>query len=328
MKTFTPFIIGILLLTSLSMFAQSGMNIKSGGTVTVNGNLNITPCPLPAAPLGGIHVPTATQIIWNWNAESGATGYKWNTVNDYNSATDLGLATSKTEINLTCNTSYTRFAWAYNTCGNSSPTILIHNTTSCSPNCGQIIDTRDGKSYNTIIIGTQCWMAQSLNVGTKIDVTSNQTNNSIIEKYCYNNDENKCNTYGGLYQWNEAMQYSTTPGVQGICPSGWHLPTDVEWTTLTTFLGGEALAGGKMKSTTGWYNNGNGTNSSGFTALPGGIRYDGGYFGNLTYAAVFGSSSQYDVSTAWSWHIYYYLENAGRYTYWKADSFSARCVQD
>ena len=71
-------------------------------------------------------------------------------------------------------------------------------------------------------------MAQNLNVGTKISGSSEQINNGIIEKYCYYNDENNCNVYGALYQWDEAMRYSTTEGVKGICPSGWHLPTDAD----------------------------------------------------------------------------------------------------
>ena len=79
-------------------------------------------------------------------------------------------------------------------------------------------------------------MAENLNVGTRISGSSNQTNNSIIEKYCYDDLEANCNTYGGLYQWDEAMQYSATEGVKGICPTGWHLPTDAEWTTLADFL--------------------------------------------------------------------------------------------
>ena len=124
-------------------------------------------------------------------------------------------------------------------------------------------------------------MAENLNIGTTISGATDMANNSIIEKYCNENNTANCDTYGGLYQWNEMMEYSTTPGVQGICPTGWHLPTDAEWTVLTSYLGGESIAGGKMKTTgtieagTGlWYAPNNGaTNSSGFSALPGGYRY-------------------------------------------------------
>jgi uncharacterized protein (TIGR02145 family) len=198
--------------------------------------------------------------------------------------------------------------------------------------CGmKMTDPRDGKTYNTVQIGTQCWFAQNLNVGTKINGNIEQTNNSIIEKYCYADLESNCDIYGGLYQWDEAMQYTTTPGVQGICPIGWHLPNDTEWTALTTFLGGESVGGGKMKEA-GYAHwaapNTGATNSSGFTALPGGYRYDGGYFFNLTFHADFWSSSQYDAAYAWYRDLGCNYENVGRYSDNKTYGFSGRCVQD
>ena len=159
--------------------------------------------------------------------------------------------------------------------------------------CGnQITDSRDGQNYTTVQIGTQCWMAENLNVGTRIDGVNDQTDNSTMEKYCYDNDVANCDTYGGLYQWNEMMQYVTTEGVQGICPDGWYLPTNTDWTTLSSFLGGQYVAGNKMKSTSGWYDNGNGTNSSGFTGLPGGYRDGNGYFNSLTAYGVWWSSTE------------------------------------
>jgi len=106
--------------------------------------------------------------------------------------------------------------------------------------CGDTItDIRDGRVYATVLIGTQCWFKQGLNVGTRIDGGSNQgtdcSSASAIQKYCYNDDEANCNSNnnpnypdGGLYQWNQAMCGSTSPGAQGICPPGWHFPTDEE----------------------------------------------------------------------------------------------------
>ncbi|MCK5838660.1 MAG: hypothetical protein KAG99_02370, partial [Bacteroidales bacterium] len=84
----------------------------------------------------------------------------------------------------------------------------------------------EGQTYSIVAIGTQCWMAENLNVGTRIDGVDEQTDNPTLEKYCYNDLESNCDIYGGLYQWNEMMQYVTTEGAQGICPSGWHIPTD------------------------------------------------------------------------------------------------------
>lgn len=199
--------------------------------------------------------------------------------------------------------------------------------------CGQpIIDARDGKTYSTVLIGTQCWMAQNLNVGTKILGTVNQTNNSIIEKYCYGDDVSNCSIYGGLYQWDEAMQYSTTEGVKGICPTSWHLPTDAEWTTLINFLGFEPVAGSKMKEagTTHWLSPNTGaTNSSGFTALPGSYKDIDGSFHHLTYNAYFWSSSPYASSGVWFRYLDYNTECVHRSgDGYKVLGFSIRCVKD
>jgi uncharacterized protein (TIGR02145 family) len=145
-----------------------------------------------------------------------------------------------------------------------------------------------------VAIGTQCWFKENLNIGTQINSSQPQTNNGTIEKYCYNNDANNCDLYGGLYQWNEMMQYVTTEGTQGICPTGWHLPTDAEWTTLTTFLGGVTLAGGPMKEAgyTHWATPNTGaTNSSDFTGLPGGAGGNNFIFIGINTLGYFWSSS-------------------------------------
>jgi len=101
-------------------------------------------------------------------------------------------------------------------------------------NCGDPFeDSRDGQVYSTVQIGDQCWMVENLNVGTMISGGSDQGTDCVnIEKYCYNNDPDNCDVYGGLYQWNQAMCGETIEGTQGICPDGWHIPTDDEWATL------------------------------------------------------------------------------------------------
>ncbi len=306
-------------------WAYSACGNSTALTLTQTTSLNP-----PAAPTAGAQVPSMAQIVWNWNTVSGATGYKWGTTNNYAAATDMGTAVTKTETGLTCNTAYSRYVWAFNTCGNSTPVTLNKTTSSCTCSSSSITDSRDGKVYSTVLIGSRCWMAQNLNVGTRINGTSGQTNNSIIEKYCYNDLEANCNTYGGLYQWDEAMQYSTTEGVKGICPTGWHLPTDAEWITLTTFLGG-SIAGGKMKEAglTHWLSPNTGaTNSSGFTALPGGVRYDVGSFYSLTYDAYFWSSFLHDATLAWSQWLAYINEDVERNVGLRTYGFSCRCVQD
>jgi uncharacterized protein (TIGR02145 family) len=292
--------------------------------------LGIELSPAPASPVGGTNIPSQNQIVWNWNPVQGATGYKFNTVDEYNSAVDIGSATTSTEAGLACNTSYTRFVWAYNACV-SLPVTLSQSTLSCG-GCGQsVTDTRDGKTYNTVLIGTQCWFAQNLNVGQKILGSQTQENNGNLEKYCYNNNEVNCTLYGGLYQWNEMMQFTTTEGVQGICPAGWHIPADGEWTILANFLGGEGVAGGKMKEagTEHWASpNIGATNSSGFTGLPGGRRGGDANFVYMGEYALIWTSTQLAPDDVSFRYLYYNMEPLGKSSYNKSGGFSVRCLKN
>lgn len=147
-----------------------------------------------------------------------------------------------------------------------------------------VMDQEEKYYYGIVRIGTQVWMAENLNKGEIISFLNNQVpkNNAIIEKYCYNDDQSNLEIFGGLYTWQEMMDYapldSSVIGVtQGICPDGWHIPTLNEWEVLIDFLGGPDIAGGKMKDT-GTISQGNGywnypnigaTNESGFSGLPG-----------------------------------------------------------
>jgi uncharacterized protein (TIGR02145 family) len=154
----------------------------------------------------------------------------------------------------------------------------------------------EGQVYNTIQVFSQCWLKENLNVGTMIPGTQGMSNNSVIEKYCYNNKVEGCTKYGGLYQWDEMMQYSTTQGVRGICPPSWHIPTDEEWKVLEGAVDSQygigdpewdnymdwcgSNAGTNLKTTSGWFYGGNGTDLFGFSGLPGGQYYNG-YFGSI-----------------------------------------------
>jgi uncharacterized protein (TIGR02145 family) len=198
--------------------------------------------------------------------------------------------------------------------------------------CGQpVVDARDNKSYNTIKIGTQCWMRENLNIGTRIAIGQDQANNGIIEKYCYNDNEDTCDTYGGLYQWDEVMQYILNQGIRGICPHGWYVPTDADWTALTTYLGGESVAGGPLKEagTAHWSSpNTSATNSTGFTALPGGYRTTTPYFANIKTSGVWWTSSAYVSNNRWFRTMYYQSQAVNRSDIHKSNGLSVRCIKE
>ena len=142
--------------------------------------------------------------------------------------------------------------------------------------CGASKVNYGGKDYNTVLIGDQCWLKENLNIGAMVNGGGNQSNDGVVEKYCYNNDPANCTSYGGLYQWGEAMQYVTTEGTQGICPDGWHMPKEAEVQTLLTYIGNN---GNALKREDQGSGAGQGTNTSGFAALlQGGRAYYGGDF--------------------------------------------------
>ncbi|MCL2218876.1 MAG: fibrobacter succinogenes major paralogous domain-containing protein [Chitinispirillia bacterium] len=174
---------------------------------------------------------------------------------------------------------------------------------------GTFTDTRDGKTYRTVKIGDQTWMAENLNY---------ETGSSV----CYANKESNCQKYGRLYDWDDAMK---------ACPAGWHLPSDAEWTVLTDFVGGEKTAGTKLKSKTGWFT-GKGykaaTDDYGFYALPGGLGFSCGSFVDAGYLGYWWSATEYDANSAWYRYMYYSSEGVYRLNYRKSYLFSLRCSQD
>jgi len=369
-------------------------------------------CSSPASPATGSHIPSPTQIIWNWTSVPDAEGYKWSTTNDFSNATDMGTNISYTETGLTCMTGYQRYVWAYKYCGHSDATVLYQSTTynslsapvegnqipspnqitwqwnavigaagyllssnhdftsainigtntsyteqglstntsytryvsAISDNCGSspattlhqstttgafscsqsVSDPRDPQPYNTILIGNQCWMQRNMNVGTLINPSQyQQTDNQTLEKYCYNNDPNNCDLYGGYYQWGEMVQYyhgasntttwspPPTEPVKGICPEGWQLPGNDEWCTLLTLLDPtvppcwddevDGTVVGAILKDTGpnyWASPNNGTNYPYYFTALGGGGYIGGWWGELTYSEIFWSITPYQYDLA------------------------------
>lgn len=187
--------------------------------------------------------------------------------------------------------------------------------------------TYEGKIYHTIKIGDQCWLKENLDVGRIIDGSLNQSNNGTIEKYCYNNDSVNCQAYGGLYQWDELMQYSSSEATQGICPIGWHIPKQTEIVTLRTLVNND---GNALKAIGQGVWPGIGTNTSGFSGLLVGFRDGDGTFKSLGEEAGFWSSTEYIgyPYAALQWSLFY----SGRYIYYsnyiKVVGFSTRCLKD
>jgi len=212
-------------------------------------------------------------------------------------------------------------------------------TTSCSKDDkndspSNTITDSDDNTYNTVTIGTQIWMKENLkttkyNDGVAIPyVTSNSdwASTSTPAMSWYNNDEatNKA-TYGGLYNW-----YATNTGK--LCPTGWHVPTDTEFTTLRDFLGGESVAGGKLKEagTIHWMTPNTGaTNESGFNAVPSGTRTgNDGPFYYLGQDGHFWSSTSFSSGTAYHWYTYYNTASFSSGNTLKNTGYAIRCVKN
>lgn len=174
---------------------------------------------------------------------------------------------------------------------------------------------------NWLTIGTQTWAKANLNVGTMITRTTNQTHNGILEKYCYNNLESNCTTYGALYLWDEAMQYVTTEGAQGICPTGSHIPTDNDWKILEMQLGmtqAQADAVGNRGTDQGAKLKTGG--SSGLDVPLAGYRVSYGSISNVSITAYLFSSS------GWYRYLGSSFTIIGRAVDDKTNGFSVRCI--
>ncbi len=196
--------------------------------------------------------------------------------------------------------------------------------------CGsRFTDTRDGKSYRTVKIGNQCWMAENLNVGQAVNFTSGQSDNGVIEKYVYNNDAQNGSVYGGLYTWNEAMNYSIVKGSQGICPEGWHVPTDQEWQEMEMALGmtqSEALKANTWRGTDQGTQLGPG-GGSGYDALYSGRSVPGFGFTALETFEYIWTSNESGIN-AWRRCLDISSPKVGRYdSFPKTYGMSVRCVR-
>ena len=200
-------------------------------------------------------------------------------------------------------------------------------STAVTGDSGTFTDTRDGQVYKYVKIGTQTWMAQNLNY----------KRSGSDSGWCYNNDTSNCSKYGRLYTWAESMDTSSTYNNttllnaslphQGICPSGWHIPSDGEWSTLVQYVD-SATSGTKLKANSALWSTSTGTDVYGFSVLPAGGRFYVGTFYNFGNFAHFWSSSENDASNAWCRDFGFDYAYVNRNYNHKTYGFSLRCVQN
>jgi len=214
-----------------------------------------------------------------------------------------------------------------------SSSSIASSSSAVAVSYGEMTDERDGQTYKMVKIGTQTWMAENLNYADSIAMPNLKGNS-----WCYENSADSCAKYGRLYTWTGAMNISSiyqsgsadtvisTPQ-QGACPSGWHIPTDAEWTILENVVGGEETAGTYLKTTDGWYDDGNGTDTYGFSALPGGLYY-GSDFSDVGVYGLWWTATEYSSTDAYFRYMYYDITIVYTLTYTKMYGRSLRCLKD
>jgi uncharacterized protein (TIGR02145 family) len=185
--------------------------------------------------------------------------------------------------------------------------------------CGNILtDPRDSHIYPTVELGTQCWMAANLDYGSAISSTQFPMDNCTPEKYCFNDNPSNCSSYGGLYIWDELMQYEDIPAVQGFCPPGWHVPDENEWNVLFNLFISNGFAGSPLKY----------TGYTGFNALLDGLRFKYKAWGMDNFATLIWSSSSHGSDKAWAHGMNSFNPSVSFYPASKSNAFVVRCVKD
>jgi uncharacterized protein (TIGR02145 family) len=161
-------------------------------------------------------------------------------------------------------------------------------------------------------------MAANLNYGNRVPSTDHQRDNCSPEKYCYNDLTANCEQRGANYQWDEIMQYRETPGVQGICPPGWHIPSETDWNTLFAYYINNAFAASPLKY----------SGYSGYNALLSGTRFLNKTWNYLDFATYFWSSTPYSSLKAWAHAMNDYYPSVSAYPSSRSNAYSVRCVKD
>jgi len=201
----------------------------------------------------------------------------------------------------------------------ATKSISILNLPSSILSCGNpLTDVRDNKVYQTVQIGSQCWLATNLNYGAILASSQDQRDNCLAEKYCYNDNPVNCTNHGGLYQWDELMQFDETPADQGFCPPGWHIPTENEWDILFTNYINSGFAGSPLKY----------SGYSGFNALLSGARHINKGWDFQGFATFFWSSTSRGSTKAWAHGMNDADPSVSSYPSSRVNAFSVRCLKD
>jgi uncharacterized protein (TIGR02145 family) len=271
-------------------------NPTAGGTVTPSSQQNVA----PEIPFNISATPASGYRFLNWTVTSGTA-----TIANANSA--------NTTVTLSSNATI-RANFELVPGGQFNPSIAYSYFT----------DSRDGQTYRTVTIGSQTWMAENLNWAGDGDNLG----------ACYDNNSTNCDLYGRLYDWNTVMagsssSSSTPSGVQGICPAGWHVPSDAEWTALTNIVGGVSMAGTRLKAASPYWN---GTDGYGFSALPAGayfaVGFPGGFSGVGTYGGWWSATAiEFTTTNARGRNMFSSGAGVERHSHDKSDLLSLRCVR-
>ena len=307
----------LTIVTTTEVTDITAISAISGGNITSDGGSAIT----------------ARGVCWSTNPNP--------TIEDNKTTDGTGVGSFTSNITgLVGNTTYYVRAYATNKAGTSygiSKSFTAKDGVSFT-------DSRDGNTYNWVKIGDQVWMAENLKYLPS--VVGPATGSTTVPYYYVHgytgtnvSDAKNHKTYGVLgvlYNWPAAMAGSTSStanpsGIQGVCPAGWHLPSDDEWAQLIDYLGGASEAGGKLKEsgTTHWSSPNEGaTNETGFTARPGGYRDINGLFDYAGSIGLWWNASDCDANRAWFWLMSYDFRNVDRNHYNKGHGFSVRCVKD
>jgi len=317
---------------------------NSEGTAYGKQKTFTTKAQMPSVTTGDVsNISTTTaDCSGNVTADGGAAvtarGVCWSTfenpsTSDSKTTDGTGVGTYTSNITgLSLNTTYYVRAYATNSVGTAYGEQRTFKTQEINPVFGSFTDSRDGNQYVTVTLGKQVWMAENLAYLTSV---SKPYSGSWSSPYCYvygyvgtsvttAKATTNYQTYGVLYNWPAALE---------ACPDGWHLPSDGEWTTLTDYLGGIFVATDKLKEagTTHWPSPNDATNESGFTALPGGYRFDydsGANFEGIGYQCYWWSSTEINASNAWYRTLKYHYGYVYRGDDGKKFGFSVRCVRD